>query len=221
MARRVAWFTASELRNGGAASLSGSALNGELEAMGASPEVSVCPEAISLQVPAPGGKDADRALRLFLNVLRRPAFTPGALQTDKGRMIGDLRRVAENRPRLLAREFILTLYTGDHSLGRPLTAADVAAIRRDDLLTHHRSLFHPNNVLLAVMGDFWREEMTANIEARLAAWPAGAFDLPALPLVPSRFAPGVYVIPRRIEQASLSVGHLGVDRLNPTGTPSS
>ncbi len=210
----VAQLTASELRNGGTASLAGSVLDEELEGMGASLEVSASSEAITLHLSALA-KDADRTLQLFVDVLRHPAFAPGPFQTSKGRLIEDLRRVVENPSRLLAREFARRLYTEDHPLGRPLTAANVASIQRDDLVAHHRRLFHPNNVLLAVAGDFRQDEMTAKLAALFGDWRAATLDLPAVPPVTPRFERGVYIIPRPLDQASLILGHVGIDRFNP------
>ncbi|MBI2164422.1 MAG: insulinase family protein [candidate division NC10 bacterium] len=210
----VVQFTASQLRNGGTMRLPAAALNEELEVLGASIEASASTEAISLTLNALA-KDTDQALQLFTEVIRHPAFNPNPLQTAKGRVMEDLRRVTDSPSQLLAREFTRKLYTEAHPLGRPLTPAQVDAIQPDDLRAHHRRFFHPNNMMLAIVGDFSRDEMASKIQALFGDWPRGALDLPPLPEVQPRYERGVYVIPKNLAQASLALGHFGINRFNP------
>ncbi len=211
----VAQLTTSQLRNGGTTSLASDALNEELEIMGTSIEASISTEGISLSLSALA-KDADRALQLFADVLRHPAFDPEPLRTSKGRVIEDLRRLADNPSQLMAREFARTMYTEAHPLGRLLTPAQVEAIQREDLQAYYRRFFHPNNMMLAVVGDFSREEMSAKIQALFGDWPpAEGFDVPPVPKVQPRFDHSVYIIPRSLTQASVTLGHFGIDRSNP------
>ena len=211
----VAQLTASQLRNGGTTHLPFSALNEELETMGASIEPSISAESISLRLTALA-KDGDRALSLLAEVIRDPAFDPEPLETSKGRVIEDLRRLPDNPSRLLAREFTKTMYTEAHPVGRPLTPAQVAAIQREDLQAYHRRFFHPNNMMLAVVGDFRQEEMAAKIQTLFADWPPAApLDLPTLPKVQPWYERGVYILPRSLSQASLALGHFGINRFNP------
>jgi predicted Zn-dependent peptidase len=210
----VAQFTASQLRNGGTASLPAESLNGELEILGASVEASASGEAISLTLSALA-KDADQALQILAEVIRQPAFDPKPLQISKGRTIEDLRRVADNPAQFLAREFSRMLYTEAHPLGRPLQPAHVEVIQPDDLWAHYRRYIHPNNMMLAVVGDFRREEMLEKIQGLFGNWPSRPLDLPPLPEVDPRYERGVYIIPRTLAQASVTLGHFGIKRSNP------
>jgi zinc protease len=211
----VAQLTASQLRNGGTTRLSFSELDEELDVMGASIEASISAEMISLRMSSLA-KDQDRMLSLLAEVIRHPAFGAEPLQTSKGRLVEDLRRLPDNPSRLLGREFTRTMYTRAHPLGRPLTPGQVAAIQREDLQAYHRRFFHPNNMLLAVVGDFRSEDMAARVQAVFADWPpADPLDLPALPKVEPRFERGVYILPKNLSQASLALGHFGIDRFNP------
>ncbi len=211
----VAQFTAAQLRSGGTEGMSSAALNEELEVLGISVEAGVAPETISVSMSALA-KDADRALDLLADMLRRPAFDTVPLETYRGRVIEDLRRVAENPSRLMMREFSRVMYTEAHPLGRPLTPAQAAAIRREDLLAHFRRLLRPDNMFLAVVGDFSVEELAAKIQARLADWSAvGPLDLPTPPAVVPRVDRTVYLVPRDLTQANVVVGHFGIRRSNP------
>ena len=84
--------------------MSPAALNEELEVLGVSVESAVLSETISLTLNALA-KDADRALQLFEDMIRRPAFDPAPLETYRGQVVEDLRRLADSSSRLAAREF--------------------------------------------------------------------------------------------------------------------
>jgi zinc protease len=211
----VARFTASQLRSGGTALLPFAQLNEELETLGASIEASASGEEITVSLSALA-KDADRALQIFADIIRRPAFDPVPLEVAKGQAVEELRRLADNPARLAAREFNRALYTDAHPLGRPLTPGDVTALQRQDLLAHHRRFVHPNNMFLALVGDFSREALAAKAQAAFGDWtPQPAFALPPLPPVVPRLEPGVRVVPKRIAQASVVLGHFGTTRANP------
>ena len=210
----LAQLTASQLRNGGTTRMSYERLNDELEVLGASIEASASLEAISVSVGALA-KDSDRALELFADVIRRPAFAPQPFETARGRMIEDLRRVKDNPPRLMAREFSRALYTEAHPLGRPLTVGEVSRITPADLQGYAQQFARPANMMLAVAGDFDGPSMWAKLTALFGDWVADPVRLPAFPAVPSRDARRVTLVPRDLTQASLAVGNLGIDRRNP------
>jgi predicted Zn-dependent peptidase len=210
----VAQFTASQLRSGGTTRRAAEVLNEELEVQGASIEASASPEAISLSLSALA-KDTDRALQLFAEVIRQPAFDGKPLQVFQGRVIEELRRLTDNPPQLLAREFTRSLYTEAHPLGRLLTPARVEAIQAEHLRDYYRRFFHPNNMLLAVVGDFRSEEVAAKIQALFGDWAPSPLDLPRPPEATPRYERGVYIIPRPIAQATVTLGHFGVSRDNP------
>ena len=210
----LAQLTASQLRSGGTIRLDAAALNEELEVLGASVEASASLEAISVSMGALA-KDTDRALELFADVIRRPGFDPQPLQTAKGRLIEDLRRVNDNPPRLMAREFSRTLYTDAHPLGRPMTAAQVAQIAAEELRGYYQQYIRPDTMLLAVVGDFDRAALLGKLTALFGDWTAEPSRRPAIPAVQPRDARGVFLVARPLAQASLTVGHLGIDRSNP------
>jgi len=211
----VAQFTASQLRSGGTDVMSFAALDEELEVLGISIEAGVSSETISVSMSALA-KDADRALELFADILRRPAFDATPLETYRGRVTEDLRRVAENPSRLMMQEFSRVMYTEAHPSGRPLTSAQARAIRREDLLAHFRRFLRPDNMFLAVVGDFSVDELAAKVQDRLGDWSAGnPLDLPTLPAVAPRFERSVYLVPRDLTQSSVVLGHFGIRRSNP------
>ena len=211
----VAQFAASQLRSGGTAALSSEALNQTLEVLGVSIEAAVSSETISVTLNALA-KNSDQALQLLADVIRRPAFESPSLETYRGRVIEDLRRVAENPSRLASQEFARVMYTENYPLGRRLTPSQARAIQRDDLLAFHQRFVRPDNMFVALVGDFSVEELQAKIQARFDDWtPVGPLDLPPLPKVEPRSEHGVYTLARDLAQSNVILGHFGIDRTNP------
>jgi zinc protease len=211
----AARFMASQLRSGGTLALPSTALNEELEFLGASIEASASSEELTVNLSTLA-RNADRALQLFADIIRRPAFESIPLETAKGQTIEELRRLADNPGRLAAREFTRLLYTDAHPLGHPLTVAEVTATGRDELLRHHRRFVHPNNMFLAVAGDFSRPELLEMVRAVFGDWaPEPDFSLPELPALTVRSEPGLLLLPRPLAQATLLLGHVGTTRRNP------
>ena len=211
----VAQFVAALLRAGGTAALSSEALNQELEMLGVSIESAVFSETLSVTLSALA-KDSDRALQLFADMVQRPAFELRSLETYRGRVIEDLRRVADTPSRLASQEYARILYTESYPLGRPLTPIQARAIQREDLVTYHQRLVRPDNLFMAVVGDFGVEELRAKVEAQFGDWAvAGPLDLPSLPKVEPRSQRGVYTLARDLAQSNVILGHFGINRANP------
>lgn len=211
----AALLTASQIRGGGTAAHAHAALSEALEFLAISLESAASTESLSVTMQALQ-KDADQALALLAEVLREPAFESGPLETAQGRIVEDLRRVAENPNRLAMREFARRMYAEPHPLGRPLTAPQVSALRREDLQAHYRKFVRPDNLLIAACGDFSLEELEAKIRHHLGDWQAeGPLRLPPLPTVETRPARAVYLLPRPLAQATVLLGHFGITRSNP------
>lgn len=204
----------SQLRAGGTIPTPAATLDAVLERMAASIETAAGAEAITATLNVLS-RDVDRGLDLLAQVLREPAFDEAKLAVTQGRLLEDIRRRDEDPARLAARTFFRLLYTDRHPEGRELEAAQVRAVTPAGLRALHARYLHPSHTLLAVAGDFDPADMAARVERALGAWPRGATALPPLPRAERRFPSGVYVVPRPLGQATILLGHLGIDRTNP------
>jgi zinc protease len=71
------------------------------------------------------------------------------------------------------------------------------------------------NFTLAVSGDFRTAEMKAKLEQAMSQWPSGG-KTPAPPKLDLAPVPGVYMVHKEdVNQARVSIGHLGIMRGNP------
>jgi zinc protease len=211
----------SQLRQGGTKTRSFEQLNEELEFIGASIESSTGAEqsGASLDVLS---KDVDLGVRLFADVLMNPAFDPRQLEITKGQAIEGIRRRNDQPASIVSRYFARLLYTPEHPAGRAgfRTIAEVEQVNREQLVALHRKYYGPNNLWLAVVGDFKRNEMVARLEDAFAGWqPVDATiiarEKQQLPRATGKNNPGVFLIRRPLPQASVRLGHFAVDRTNP------
>ncbi len=204
----------SQLRAGGTAATPAAVLDATLERMAASIETQAGAEAITATLNVLS-RDVDRGLDLLVEVLRTPALDAAKLQVARGRLLEEIRRRDEDPARLAGRTFSRLLYTDRHPEGRELDPARVRAVTPPGLRALHARYIHPNNMFLAVAGDFDPAEMAARVERAFGAWPRAAVALPPLPRAEHRLRAGVYVVPRPLGQATILLGHLGIDRTNP------
>ena len=167
---------------------------------------------VSLNVPQ---KDADEALRILADVLRYPAFDESLLELAKQQTIFSLRRSNDTPGSMLRREFSRLLYTEEHPSGRTPTPERIGQISRDDLIRFHSRYFHPNQIMLGLTGDFDKTEMLLKLRELLGDWSSGEVSLPLLPMANQQPKPGVYYIPKEVNQSNRRIGHWGTNRDNP------
>jgi predicted Zn-dependent peptidase len=202
------------LRTGGTKSYPPETLEERLDFISAELGVSMQTEecAVSLNVPK---KDADEGLRILADVLRNPQFEESRLELAKQQTQFRLRSSNDNPGTLMRREFNRLMFTEAHPSGRTPTLERIAAIGRDDLVRFHGKYFHPNQVMLGVTGDFNKPELLAKLRELFGDWPKAEVSLPPLPKVNAEPKPGVYYVPKELNQTTIRLGHWGTNRDNP------
>jgi zinc protease len=178
----LAEMTATTMRTGGTAGMSGDTVDEALESMAATFHVSVnrdsCIVAFSVLK-----KDLDRGFELFSRILMQPAFDENKLILQKDLKIEELRRIFDDPQKLAFREFGRLMHEGSPR-GRLATSDSIRMIRRDDLLRCHRLFFHPCNIMLSITGDIESKEAKILIDRYLGNWtsPKGEPETPPPPL---------------------------------------
>ncbi|MEW6746155.1 MAG: pitrilysin family protein [Planctomycetota bacterium] len=209
----LAAMTGAVMRTGGTTGISGDDLDERLAFLGASLETSIRETSgtASLSVLV---KDTDEGLRLLADVLMNPAFAEEKIRLYKDERIQAIKSKNDQPRSVLEREFAKVLY-GDHPVTWEETQRSINSITRDDLLAFHKKFFAPNNMILAVAGDFDKAEMLKRIEAAFAKWPQKVVPVPAVADVPVLDRPGVFMVQKEINQGYVNVGHLGIKDTNP------
>ncbi len=207
----LASIFASVMRTGGTITREPDALNEELESMAASVEIGMSPEygSVSLSTMA---EDIEKGLEIFADILRNPAFREEKLELRKQQAIEAIRRRNDNPIQLAWRNFSTILYGKDHPFGWYSEIETVESITVDDLNTFHKNYYHPNNIMLAITGDFDTETLITQFEKAFEGWEMSDVELSNVAEVEDAPISSVNYIHKELPQTTMLIGHFGIKR---------
>jgi zinc protease len=160
----------------------------------------------------------DESLRLFVEMLRSPAFDQQRLETTKARQIEALKQRNDDAASILGREWKRLVYGIGHFESAEPTGKTVAAIDREKLAALHGKIFHPGNAIVAVSGDFDEREMLDRLATAFSGWERG--PVAADPTPPTAvLEPGLYHVPKEIPQGKVVLGCRSIVRDDPDAIP--
>jgi zinc protease len=159
-------------------------------------------------------KDQNEGLDLFFDVLMNPEFREASLELAKARLIEQLRQANDQPSSVLSREYERLLY-GDHPLSWQPTKATIESVTAGDLKGVHQKYFLPQNIILAVSGDFSKNDIKDKINGIIKNWKNSEVVFPVASVKFPQPEPGVYFIQMPINQGYVSLGHLGIEDTNP------
>ncbi|NTV80566.1 MAG: insulinase family protein, partial [Candidatus Aminicenantes bacterium] len=202
-----------QLIKGGTKTREGSAIEERIDFLGGSLNFMVQERTAVLSMSVLT-KDIDEGLALFFDVLMNPAFREEPLKLAKARFVEQLRQANDNPGGVLSREYEKLLY-GDNALTWQPTKATYESITAGNLQAFHRHYFFPENIILAVSGDFSKADLKSRINKIVAGWKNYKVAPQALPKSFPTPEPGVYFIQKAINQGYINLGHLGLQDTNP------
>jgi zinc protease len=155
-------------------------------------------------------------LRMLSDMARHPAFAPHEIDRQRQQMLSGLQVSAED-PEYVANAVFDRLVYGFHPYGMPDngTRETLTSLTRNDLLAFHGKYFHPNNAILAIVGDVTAEEAFTTARKVFGDWEKRdlATDRYVDPPDPTRRV--IVVNKPDAVQTEVRVGHLGVPRSHP------
>lgn len=205
----LASITGEVMRTGGTESMTGDNIDEALEAIGASIEVNIGKTSGNARMNILS-EYADTGLGILADILRRPIFDRDKIDLAKTSARTEISRRNDDAFGICIREFRKAVYGASSPYARQTEYGTISAITRDDLIAFHKQYVTPENVMIAVWGDFNKEDMTARIKKYFGDWPRGTGRVPALPEVKYEFKPAVYYIQKDdINQTNILLGHIG------------
>ncbi len=207
----LASIFANVMRTGGTISREPDALNEELESMAASVEISMSREYGGMNLSTLA-EDIEKGLEIFADVLRNPAFREDKLELQKQKTIEGIRRRNDNPIQLAWRNFSALLYGTDHPFGWYSEIEGIESITVEDLKAFHAKYYHPNNIMLAITGDFDTDTLIAQLERVFDGWKHAEIDFPDVPTVEATPSPSVNYIFKDLNQTTMLIGHFGIKR---------
>ncbi|MEQ8329083.1 MAG: pitrilysin family protein [Longimicrobiales bacterium] len=150
----------------------------------------------------------DTALTLWGSMMREPGWDARQLEVWRGSEVERVRRRGDDPARLAYSEFNRLLY-GDHPVGWEMSLDD---LRPDDVSAARMASVHgrivcPGNLTLGATGDVTWEDIAPLLDRMLAEWPACGEPLPPSPEPRILRQPGVWIIPRDLEQSVIVMAH--------------
>lgn len=200
----LAGLTGSVMRTGGTTTLSAELVDLQLENMSAIVTVGIGLEQgmASLSVLR---EDFQQAFSLYSQILQHPVFQQEKINIARTTVCQSLRQVPDNPQSLAFREFKKLLYA-ENPRGVQPSLASVNRIRRKDMLAFHARFFRPENIMLAVSGDFNRGNMLALIKKQFSNWPKTAEPAAHVAAPAPVMEMKTYYLHKKIPQSTIIVG---------------
>jgi len=205
----LADLTGTVMRLGGSRERSADELNALLEQRAAAVETGVDRTFGSASFSSLS-KDTETVVDVFAEVLQQPAFPQDKLDLAKTQIAGAIARRNDEPGGIASREFRKLVYGESSPYARTVEYATLANINRTDLEQFYQQYFHPENVLLGIVGDFDTATMRKLIEAKFGTWKSAASKAPKLPDVSQAKTGGVFLVDQpQLTQSNILIGHLG------------
>ena len=160
-------------------------------------------------------KDLDEGLGILREVLTAPRFQDDKIALRKQQLLQGMKERNDDSEAIEGREHGFLAYGENFWANHYSTQASVDAITRDDIEAFHRKWFHPKNFVVAVNGDFDRDEMAGKLEKLFADWPFTGEQPPPIPTNTEFAAPGVYLLDKDVNQGRVTITLPGILRDNP------
>ncbi|MFY9820845.1 MAG: pitrilysin family protein [Thermoanaerobaculia bacterium] len=211
----LARLGATVMRTGGTLSRPGDAMDDYLESRAAAIELRATDDHLVASLNSLKA-DLPDVLRAFADTLRHPALDARKLEVARNQAVSEVARQNDDPGLTVFREFKKVVYGPESPYGRTETFASLGKIRRDDLVAWHDETFHPDRIILGLVGDFQRDEALRQIRGAFGDWPKGpAWKSPDVPYR-KQPSPGVWFGRKdEITQSFIAMGHLGGLRSDP------
>jgi zinc protease len=155
-------------------------------------------------------EDVDRGLEILADVLMNPAFREAKIELAKIKHRSEIARRNDSVRAIGRREFHKLIYGPDSVYARHTEYATIDNISRQDLVAFHKKFYHPNNIMLGVLGDFDTKEMIKKIETVFGRWEKVDMQPSTTPQVQYKFQPTTNLIRKEdINQTVILLGHVG------------
>jgi len=152
----------------------------------------------------------DLGLEVLAQVLRNPVFNEDKIELAKIQERTQISRRNDDPFPITFREFRKKIYGADSPYARQTEYATINAITRDDLIEFHKTYYQPQNIQIAICGDFNQKDVLKKIEKYFGDWQKSEAKVPPPPKVDYTYANKIYYIEQKdAPQANIMIGHIG------------
>jgi zinc protease len=163
-------------------------------------------------------KDLNFGLEILTDVLINPTFPQEEFAKLQKQSIDSISEIKDNPGGAIPLYYNAYLF-GNHPYGRPINGDErsLAAIKREDLVNFYNALYAPDNMTLAVVGDFATDEMERLLRERFGGWNKKAAQQPSklAEAQPFQGKKLLFVNKPDATQTYFIIGNTGVSATNP------
>jgi zinc protease len=201
-------------RTSGTATLSGDALDTQLAAKAARIETGGSIATTSMSWSSLKG-DFDSTFASAIDLLEHPDFKADKLALGKRQMEARIARRNDDAEAIAGREVSLLVYGDTSPYARQTQYATVEAVTLDDLNAWHKRTAVPDNMIVAVSGDFDSAAMEKKLRGVFEPMQRGErIHTPTVEFPGPK--PGVYFVDKEdVNQSNIYIVGLGTQRDNP------
>jgi zinc protease len=160
-------------------------------------------------------KDLDEGLTILREVLTEPRFQEDKIALYKDQELQAMRQRNDDSSSIEGRERSILAFGEDFWANQFDTEASIKSITRSDMQEFHKRWFHPENFIVAINGDFDRDQMVAKLEKLFGAWPFKGEKPPEIPTNTTFAKPGIYIVNKEVNQGRVGIMLPGIKRDNP------
>ena len=210
----LAHLTARALPLGTTTGRTSSDINEELDSMGASLAASSGRDYTIVSLRSLR-KDLDKGLHLFMEVITGPSFPQKEIEREVKKTLASIQSSEDQPGEVAERAFRKALFvSGPYAHPIEGTKESVKGITREKIMHFYRAFYHPNNAIIAIVGDVTAEDVKTKISPLLEKWKRGEAP-PASQESTFARGPKTVKIDRQITQANIILGNEGISRQNP------
>jgi predicted Zn-dependent peptidase len=164
-------------------------------------------------------KDLEEGLGIIREVLTAPRFQDDKIALRKQQMLQAMKERNDDSRSIEAREAEFLAFGETFWANRYSTQDSVQSLTRADLEDFHHKWFQPANFVVAVSGDFDRDQMIEKLEKLFGAWPFKGATPPPIPTNTAFSPTGVYIVDKDVNQGRVAMILPGIMRDDPDFFP--
>ena len=215
----LANLTGTVMRTGGTSQHSPEEINQLLEQKAATVETSIGGTAGNASFGCLT-EDLTEVFGLFAEVIREPIFIEEKLDLAKQQWQGSIARRNDDPESIASREFQKLIYGKESPYARTVEYETLNNISQEDLIDFYGKYFHPENMILGIVGDFNAQQMRSLITEQLGDWQPSSNKVKLrLPKVTQAEVGNIFFVEQpQVNQSYIQIGHLGGKLDNPDYT---
>ncbi len=160
-------------------------------------------------------KDLDEGLGILRDVLTAPRFQEDRIALIKQETLQEMKQRNDDSSSIESRERDFLAFGERFWANRHSTEASINGITREDIEAFHHNWFHPDSFVVAVNGDFDRDDMVRRLEKLFGDWPFKGEKPGPIPTDTQFAPPGVYLVNKEVNQGRVLILLPGIKRDNP------